>query len=231
MRNLPKLAILLAMQAGLMLSAAPLADAATAGAAQALQILTRARVSDERCHFLSAAQHDELARYTARAEVAASQQLSTGIASTAVRNGTAEGQAVACTDAAKADVAETLAAARQAVNAADGRRGSSPPPRQVTRAAPETQPPGPRGRVGSLAYYGSQIRPYYLERRCRMLSPAQDARYWRAITRLHQATVARNGYAAVSALMHRAEVSASTRSCGGEALATIRAGYAAAVND
>lgn len=205
------------------------APAATAGAAQALQILTRARVADDRCQFLSPTQHDELNRYSARAELAAAQQMSPSVASAAIAAGKSEGAAATCNDATRSDVADTLAAARQAVKRADA-AGSQPAQPQADNAPPSMPAAMPIGRPGSLARYARLIGPYYLERKCRVLSPNQDNRYWHAITQAHQATVAANGYPAVRELMHRAEVSAASRDCGASSLLTIKAGFAAALN-
>ena len=205
------------------------AGAGSPGAAQALQILTRARVADERCHILSPAQHDELARYSARAELAAAQQLSASMASTAVRAGEAEGRAATCTETLRSDVNDTLTAARQAVQRADSGNFSAGQTAPAVPPAAASLAEVPRRPGGGLAVYADQLRPYYLERKCRLLSPNQDRRYWQAITRLHQATVAGRGYPAVRAAMHRAEVSAATRSCAGDALLAIKAGFAAAV--
>jgi hypothetical protein len=209
------------------------AASANPGAAQALQILTRARIADERCHFLSTMLHDELARYAARAEVAAAQQLSPSVASTAIAAGNAEGKSASCDDRTRSDVSDTLNAARQAVRRADAMGPAVAP--QATSApsssAPQTTDALPGGRSGSLTQYAQALGPYYLERKCKMLSPNQDDRYWRAITSLHRATVAQNGYGAVRLIMHRAEVSAATRDCGDAALLTIKTGFAAAMNN
>ena len=233
MRRFANFIVALTLQAGVQAIAERPANAANPGAAEALQILTRARIADDRCKILTPAQHDELSRYSAHAEVAAAQQLSTAVATTAVNAGAAEGRAAACTAALRSDVTDTLTAARQAVQRADAGGAPSPqaasaPVRAPPSAGPDV-PVAPRGRAGSLALYGDELRPYYLERKCRLLSPNQDDRYWRAITRLHQMTVAQNGYPAARAIMHRAEVSAATRNCS-DVLLTIKAGFATAVN-
>ena len=51
-------------------------------------------------------------------------------------------------------------------------------------------------------------------------------RYWKAIGRLHRATVAKNGAASVAPLLRQAERSAGKLSCGGGSLAMVKAGFA-----
>src|SRR5207247_149602 len=120
---------------------------------------------DDRCHFLSATLHDELGRYSARAEVAAAQQMSPAIASSAVAAGKAEGQGVPCTDATRGDVSDTLNAARQAVRRADAAGPAPAPQSDAPPPQPADAPAGepPMGRGGSLSHYGAALGPYYLE--------------------------------------------------------------------
>ena len=87
-------------------------------------------------------------------------------------------------------------------------------------------PPTPAKSASGLACYGHLIEAYYLERQCRSLPKTQADRFWRAIVRLHRATVARNGASAVAPVMNRAERQARDSRCGSAALARIQDGYA-----
>jgi hypothetical protein len=200
--------------------AAGAAHAQTDGAVQAVTILARARVIDERCHFLSPSLREELIGYAARAEIAAAEQITAARTRAAVKAGEADGRAASCNDAAKTDVRDTLAAARDAIKAADRNAAQSDGAGSADQTASMAG-----GMVGGLGYYAGQVKAYYLERKCKHLSVDQDTRYWQAIGRIHAATVARNGAAAVRPVMRRAEDQASALSCGSGSLAMVRTGY------
>lgn len=202
------------------------AAAAASGAAQALQIITRAWAAEKHCRLLDTAEHDELSGYASRAETAAGQQFSASITDAAIAAGKAEGDALPCNDGTRSDIAHTLAAARQAARRADASNPPAAP--QAPAPDPAAAPAEPRHIVGPTDYAG-ELGPYYLERKCKMLSPNQDDRYWRAITRMHMAVVQQNGIGTAHALMHRAEVSAASRDCDDAALLKIKAGFASAM--
>ena len=225
MRRISNLLIALPILA-MPLAAAGLRPAFAEGVAaqEAVQILTRARIADQRCQILQGAEHEELARYTARAEAAASQQISMEAAKSAVVAGAAEGSAATCDATTRSDVSETLVAARQAVKAADSGQ------MRLSREQSGGQPDNAGGaETGQLEFYAGQVKAYYLERKCRHLSAEQDMRYWKAIGHIHQAAVARNGASAVAPVMRRAETSATATSCGGETLVAVKAGFAGAI--
>lgn len=191
-----------------------------APAQQAVEILARAKAADNRCQVLSAAERDELGRYSARAEIAAASQVSVEAAQSARHRGEAAGVSSACTSAIEADVRQTLVAARDAVAAGrgEGRR------QRTRRIEPVSTTPAKS--ASGLARYGHLIEAYYLERQCRTLPKTHADRFWRAIVRLHRATVARNGASAVAPVMNRAERQARDSRCGSAALARIQDGYA-----
>ncbi|MBI2719521.1 MAG: hypothetical protein HYX36_12295 [Rhizobiales bacterium] len=211
---------LLAVVSGFAGTAVPQAYAEVVAAEQALTILARVETAGSRCNFLSNSLRAELARYLARAEIAAAERMPAATRRSALAAGRAEGRALPCDATSRAEVSETLSAARVAVRAAD--RGSVTKEQAVASYAP------PRGNVGELGYYGDAVKAYYLERKCRHLSASQDRRYWQAIGRIHRKTVAGNGSAAVAALMRRAEAVANSMSCGSDSLAMVQAGFAAA---
>ncbi|MGH6853890.1 MAG: hypothetical protein ACREDX_00315 [Aestuariivirga sp.] len=191
-------------------------------AEQAVQILTRARVADTLCIFLSTSLHEELSRYAARAEIAAAHQTSVDTARNAIAAGEAEGQAAPCSEATRTDVGDTLSAARDAVKAADSGRG-------IKQMALREARRDPQAGVGGLGYYATAVNAYYAERKCRHLSAKQDMRYWKAIGRLHRRTVAQNGAAAVAPVMRGAERSANAQSCGNNTRMIVQAGFAATI--
>ena len=191
-----------------------------APAQQAVEILARAKAADNHCHVLSAAERDELGRYSARAEIAAASQVSVEAAQSARQRGETAGVSSGCSSVTEADIRETLVAAREAVAA--GGSGNS---RQRTRRI-EPVSAAPQKSANDLARYGHLVEAYYLERQCRSLPKPQADRFWRAIVQLHRATVARNGARTVAPVMNRAERQARDSRCGSATLARIQDGYA-----
>jgi len=189
-------------------------------AEEALRILTRAKTIDANCSFLTKAQRIELSHYEARAEVAAASESSAAAAKRAQATGRQEGAAVGCSDNAKADVRETLFAARAAIASAKRNK-----PEESAAAAKPNQDAKPGQQGDILARYDRVVRSYYLERQCRSLSRREDDRFWRAIVRLHKTAVARHGADKVAPVMRRAEDRANRSACGTQALAEIRRGY------
>ncbi len=205
--------------------------AAGVAAEEAVRILSRARTADTRCTFLSAAERSELSRYTARAEIAVANQVSPGSAKAAAAAGSAQGRSGACSPDLKADVLETLGAAREAVAAAHQAEpvstAKSPSRKPAAKGQRAMASPGkPRRLTGeSLNRYGRVVKAYYLERECRSLSKSQAAVFWKNIVRLHKQVVASNGAGAVAPVMRGAERQASGSSCGGKVRAIIASGY------
>lgn len=217
-RRLITLPLLMVPLLGLGLKPAP---AATVAALEALTILARAKASDAKCHILSVGAREELSNYLARAEVAAARNASVSAARSAIAAGQAEGKAADCkSPATAADVKETLTAAREAIAAAD-RGGTAQPVRQAPAAEPDDTPGGP----GSLGRYTRLAKSYYLERHCRMLSRREQTAFWKAIVRLHHATVAANGKAPVARMLRAAEAQANRTACTATTTAIIRKGY------
>ena len=200
-----------------------------AGAAEeAVRILSRARSADSKCSYLSAAERNELQRFTARAEIAAASQGSASTAKSAVAAGRAEGDGATCSPDTQADVRETLTAARQAVAAAtpgtEEPKAEKPRRRAAERAT--TRRDDARTATGNgLGYYARVVQAYYFERQCKSLPNADGKRFWRGIVRLHHVTVAESGKPAVAKVMARAESKASGTSCNRNTMAVIRRGY------
>lgn len=196
--------------------------AAGGAAAEAVRILTRARAADHKCGYLSAAERNELSRFTARAKIAAASQSSAGAAKSAAAAGRAEGSLGRCSADSEADVRETLVAARDAIAAAAppakaGRSNKKTP----AMAADKSQRPAGRG----LKFYAAAVRAYYLERRCRSLPRNDAGRFWRGIVVLHKAAVSAHGKKAVAQVMQRAQSSVRNASCGTTSGTEIAKGY------
>ena len=220
---------------GLALTLMQAGHAAAAGKAaeEAVQMLSKARVADQRCDYLSGSERAELSRFTARAELAAASQSSPAAARAAVGAGTTQGKAAVCSPELRADVRETYEAARAAMAQASAAERQQP----ATAPAPSKpktvrQAKAPRGDMeskprssASLNRYERIVRAYYLERECRSLSKAAAGRFWQGVARLHRATVAANGASRVAPLMNGAERRARGSSCGARAMAEIRQGY------
>lgn len=216
---------LLLMPLPLVIASSPASAAGTA-AQEAVRILSRARTADSRCQFLSRQERAELGRYTARAEIAAASQISAAAAKAAAAAGRSEGKSAACSEDTRADVRETLQAAREAIAASN-------PPRRKTGAAQTTDGEDEdlkKQRPVRLDHYRSVVTAYYVERRCRHLSKPQADRFWRAIVRIHKSTVLHSGAGAVSRVMRRAERAAGSVSCGHDSTVMVKAGFAESVN-
>jgi hypothetical protein len=202
---------------------------ASGAAAEAVRILTRAQAANDKCTILSPAERNELQRYAARAEIAATSQGAVKSAKAAAAAGKADGAGVTCSPDTQADVRETLDAARQAI-AASKRPATGTPQterrkrRQVERVETRAGEPVRHGGDG-LGFYTRVVRAYYLERQCKSLSQSDARRFWRGIVDLHNVTVAANGKRAVARVMASAESGAGGSSCSQNVEAQIRRGY------
>lgn len=192
---------------------------AASPAVEAVLILSRARAADRKCGYLAEDERRDLSRFAARAEIAAASQRSPQEAAKAASTGRAAGSAAACSPELEADIRETVVAAREAVAARDAEEAA---PRR--RALKPEAKPGEGGEAG-LGFYRQVVSGYYLERQCRSL-PRRDAdRFWKAIVRLHRATLARNGRAAVARVMAKAEREAAASGCSRNVSARIARAY------
>ena len=201
-------------------------------AQQAVEILSRAKAADGKCQVLSAGERDELARYSARAEIAAASQVSVDKARRARSRGETAGKAAECSTNTAADVRETLTAAREAITATDA-KPTAPKlskPKQASKDVPKQAKPAAHPKAANqggpgLSAYGEIIAAYYVERRCRHLSRGDANRFWRRVVTLHRATVARFGASAVAPLKRNAERQARRVSCGGTTMAQVKSGF------
>jgi hypothetical protein len=194
-------------------------------AVQGLQILAKAQAADRRCHFLSAAEHDELASYQSRAEIASAGLMPPKEVGAAIADGKAQGKAAPCDETTRSDVTDTLTAARQAVASADHSAGRRPPRVASPDPVRQVKPSGSGGAV-SLATYRGVLKPYFVDLRCHELDGRAAKSYWNAIVRLRTELLARYGKPAVSSAQVAARNSAAGVGCGAGARSMARQGLA-----
>jgi hypothetical protein len=208
----------------------------------AVELLAKSKAADAKCGFLSGEESQELSDYVARGEIAAAQQTSVDETRAALAQGRKLGAATICGPDAKAELGETLLAARQAM-ASVGAEDTPPPEDSAAAAAepvkkkqvaqaPRAAPPleERRGKLPGLKGYGGKAFAYYLDRRCGHLSRAQARRFYAAIIRMHDEALAASGKATVAKALRAAEAKAKTVSCGSQSASLVKSGYAGSVN-
>ena len=222
--NLPKLTRIVIMLPVLAvpLAASP-AGAETVAAEQAVRLLARAKAADDKCQYLSAGLREELSGYLAKAEIAVARRSSPAEASTAIKVGRADGRSAPCNAATKADINDTLAAAREAIAEQDEPAATNPTAKKPAGGA-AVEPPGEAG--VSVPVYARLVRSYYVERRCRHLPKSDQRRFWKSIVSLHQSALARNSGQAVAKAMRSAERQAKGVACNDASLALVEEGFA-----
>lgn len=203
------------------------AHAGVTAAEEAVRLLSGAQTADRKCSYLDPSERQELSRYTARAEIAATSQASPRAARTAADRGIASGRAATCSPAMEADIRETLVAAREAVAAANA--PSTPAKPKLMKAKAAAAPPKSALKVtaahGGLRFYSRVVKAYYLERECLSLSRTDGKRFWNGVARLHREVLARNGRNAVARAMAEAGRAAQGSSCGNAVQVQIGRGY------
>lgn len=199
----------------------PHASAAGLAPSDAVRLLARSRTADQRCQYLSAGDHQQLADYVARAEVAAARIDGVGRTKAARNRGDAEGRAMPCNAQSKRIITATLVAARRAEKQLGHRiakahktashkevaRSTYHPPKKEHVAALRASQPAPArkprslfsltGSGSGLGLYTREAAAYYIERRCQFLSSGDTMAFWKAIVVRHNAMIARYGGSAV----------------------------------
>ena len=227
------------------------AGAETVGPVAALELLAQSKAADARCHILFPNERDELSGYLARAEIAAAERMSVGVAQAAIASGKARGASSLCDTRAAVQMRATLEAAREATSGsaepetavasseppAVQRAIADPPVRKIKPVA-EAQP---RKRLfsfkaekqavalpvkGSLQRYAREAAAYYADRKCRHLSSKAATSFWNGVVIRHRAAVAVHGSNAVAAVLANAQVQANSWGCGRQVNAAIGDGYA-----
>ena len=215
--------------------------AETVGPVAALELLARGKAADARCHILFPNERDELSGYLARAEIAAAERMSVGVAQAAIASGKAAGASSLCDTHAAVQLRATLEAAREATSGTtepDADLASTEPPARKTKPIVEAQP---RKRLfsfkpekqavalpvkGALQRYAREAAAYYADRKCRHLSSKAANAFWSSIVIRHRAAVAAHGSNAVAAVLSNAQAQANNWGCGRQANAAIGDGYA-----
>lgn len=211
--------------------------AETVSPMHAVELLAQSKAADSKCRFLDDGDHQELADFAARGEIAAAQREGAQAATQAVRSGRSRGEAVLCGADARAEVEGTLRAARQAVASADLRPSIQPDialekkPEPIVVAAvsrpKNTSTPTFTTREDRLGGYGKQAMAYYVERRCMHLSRGETNDFWQLIVARHKIALARYGAGAVKAALRQAEAAASDKPCNSQSAALVKNSYAA----
>ncbi len=246
MRNLYRMLISLPIAALPLLAASPHLSAAPAmRPSDAVRLLAESNTADARCHILAPSDHQQLADYVARAEVAAAQLDGAAVTRSALAAGISSGNTMACDMRTQIMVAATLSAARRAekelgpqiaelVKKAKAKkiaRAQSGANRQVRAAALQLPPANDQrhlfslsGSGGALDLYTRHAAAYYIERRCRFLASSDTMAFWKLIVMRHNAMIARFGGAAVTVAKATAADYGSA-ACDGDSKGFVRAAW------
>ncbi len=247
MRNLFRTLISLPIAALPLLAASPHLSAAPAmRPSDAVRLLAQSNTADTRCHILSPADHQQLADYVARAEVAAAQLEGVAKIQSALAAGKASGTTMACNIRTTIVVGATLSAARRAekelgpqiaalekkANAQKAARSRTASQKQVHVAALQVPSAHDQespfssldGSGDALDLYTRHAAAYYIERHCRFLASNDTMAFWKAIVVRHNAMIARFGGAAVTGAKAKAAEFGSV-ACDGEAEGFVHAAW------
>ncbi len=209
--------------------------AETVGIERALELLAKSMTVDGKCNVLSADEHDELSRYTSRAEVSGAEKTSLENTRSALETGRKAGLVTTCSAQASSDVRDTLNAARDAIRTIAQSDAAAPPLSGVvpTRQKPVAKVQKPiietaskkLPAVGKLTSYRRVTEAYFLERRCAYLSKRQITSFYKAVLKNHLIAISQFGRAEVSKAKKAAEAQANAQRCNIASEARIRAGY------
>lgn len=186
------------------------ASASTLSVDEGLFVLAKSKASDGKCGFLSRSERQELSGYLARAEVASQSMIGGAAVNAAIAKGRTAGRTAACNSPSRADVEETVAAARLAVAQADGVK-----PARAQTAESEKKLDKSR-KLGPVAppEYGKLAKPYFVDLRCKQLTSRKARLFYEAIKDLQKASIAKHGTAAIAAAQAKTRKSAQTIACG-----------------
>ena len=247
MRNLYRMLISLPIAALPLLASGPHVSAAPAmRPSDAVRLLAESNTADARCHVLAPADHQQLADYVARAEVAAAQLDGVARTRSALAAGKASGTTMACNARTMIVVAATLSAARRAekqlgpqiaalekkAKAQKVVRSQTASQNKVHVASMQVPPANDQGNPFSslngsgsaLDLYTRHAAAYYIERHCRFLASNNTMAFWKAIVARHNAMIARFGGAAVTEAKAKAADYGSA-ACDGEAEGFVHAAW------
>ncbi len=189
------------------------ATAEPIAAEQATQLLARSQALEEKCKFLSTAQHDELSAFVAKAEVAMVAKSSVKATKSLIETGRTQGKVADCSDAERADIVDIISAAQQATSRRVHMVQTSvlkTPTVKVTQI--EKSKPAPI--KSGLDQYAQLTQRYYLARRCNSMSSGSINSLYKNVVSTHRSVVASFGVTAVRAVMQQSENQASAAHCG-----------------
>jgi hypothetical protein len=217
------------------------ASAENGGAETAAKLLAKSQAADTKCHYLSSADHGDLASLVARAEVALAGQTDIAKTKRTMAVGREQGRSAKCDPAQAKDIADIIAAARAASQNTPQITAAAPEPQAnvaVANSAPSSTvqpkpvvtPANPAAPVvartkqtspvskphvsGGLEIYASMTERYYKARRCNSMSRWAMNSFYHQVVSTHYAMVKNYGVRAVADVMHQSESTANRQVCG-----------------
>jgi hypothetical protein len=194
--------------------------AGVVAAEEATKLLAKSMSMEDKCKFLSAAQHEELSGFVAKAEIAMVAKSSTEKAKALIATGRALGRSATCSDQDHEDVIDIIAAAQQAsANLAQPAKPAATPVKSNPPAPvkPEAKKPVlvsvPTPVRGSLGQYAAMTEHYYKARRCNSMTFASISGLYKNVVATHHNVVASFGVSAVRAVMQKSETKANAARC------------------
>ncbi len=203
--------------------------AASIGAETAAELLAKAQAADSKCHYLQAAEHDELAGLVAKAEVALAAQTDVATTKATMATGRERGRSAACTSDLRAEVDAVLKDAKVASQSSGQTAQATPaaaepiqqnPVQNTDRIARKPKPEpvvataidSPSGL--SLDRYAAMTKRYYWARRCNSMPHFSMVSFYHDVVATHYRVVKSFGVRAVAAVMHRSQALAEQQTCG-----------------
>lgn len=200
--------------------------------AQTAQHLAQAREADAKCRHLSAAEHEELGQYVARAEIASAGRNGAETAMAAIRAGHTAGRAMTCGPESERLVRAALDAARETMAVSDtqanqeAREGTAALPRAQQDTVPQNRRLQSTTASIMLGRFAGELMAYNLERRCRQLRGRRANDFWRRIVARQEAMISAYGSQAVALAASKAEAAATAYGpCGRRTGVLIKATY------
>ena len=175
--------------------------ASAIGAEEATKLLARSLSLEEKCKFLNANQHEELATFVAKAEIAMVAKSSAKSAKSLIANGRALGQSATCSDSERADIVSIIKAAHQATS------GSA---QMVSKIKLQ---PEPIAQTGGLNRYAELTQRYYIARRCNTMSYASITSLYKDVVSTHKNAISSFGVPAVRTVMNQSASKANASRC------------------
>jgi hypothetical protein len=183
------------------------------------ELLSKSYAADGRCGFLQSGERQELSRYVAYAEEAATELEGVRSARDAVARGRASAGAEPCSPALGRQTRSALLGARRAMAAFDDSEADESTKNAAVSVVKQD--------ADDLGAYERRMGAYLLELRCRHLSRPQARNFWKLVVKDHESFVERYGGPAVGAAKSRAEGFSLRQLCNSESKELVRSQYRA----